>query len=136
MINRITKEPILTLKENEIAVVGTNEGGRHGAGFALYCYNYFDAIYGQGYGLQGRCFGIPTKDNSRPLKVLPLDKIESYTKEFIKFAEEHPELIFKVSKIGCGLSNYKPSQIAPLLEEARSVKNIHLPIEFWDILNE
>ena len=136
MLNRITNEPILTLQENEIAVVGTNEGGRHGAGFALYCYNYFGAVYGQAFGLQGQCFGVPTRDNSRPLKTLPLDQIEPYINEFIQFAKDNESLTFKVSKIGCGHAGYTVEQIAPMFKEAINVKNIHLPREFWDVLNQ
>jgi len=135
MINRITTEPILTLQHNEIAVVGTNEGGRHRKGFALYCFENFGAILGQGFGLQGRCFGIPTKDNSRPLQTLSVSKITPYVDRFIDFAESRQDLIFKVSKVGCGLAGYEPEEIAPLFKRAVPLKNIHLPREFWDILN-
>ena len=58
------------MKTIPIFVFGSNLAGRHGKGAALYAKKHHGAIYGQGYGLQGRSFAIPTKDYN--LKTLPL----------------------------------------------------------------
>ena len=48
--------------ENTIFVFGSNPEGRHGAGAAKTAIEKFGAIYGQGEGLQGNSYAIPTKD--------------------------------------------------------------------------
>lgn len=45
-----------------IFVFGSNPEGRHGAGAAKVARLQFGAIYGQGEGLQGMAYAIPTKD--------------------------------------------------------------------------
>lgn len=134
MINRITYEPIIELYPHEIAVCGSNLAGRHGKGFAKYCLDHFEAIYGQGTGPQGQCYMIATKNYN--IETLPLSHIEPQVKVFIEYAKQNPEFIFKVSSLGCGLAGYKPEDIAPMFAGAINVKNIHLPIEFWDVLNK
>ena len=99
-----------------IFVFGSNLAGRHGAGAALYAQRCRGAIYGQGEGLQGDSYAIPTKDHD--IKTLPLVAIAAFVHKFIQFAWEHPELKFEVTPIGCGLAGYKPSQIAPFFRDA------------------
>ena len=85
-----------------IFVFGSNLAGRHGKGAALHAIKYCRAIYGQGVGLQGDSYAIPTKDEH--IKTLPLDRITLYVKEFKEFASQHPEMTFNVTKIGCGFA--------------------------------
>lgn len=134
MINRITAQDISMLPPNHIFVFGSNEKGIHGAGAAKIALDKFNAKRGVGYGLQGQSFAIPTKD--RNLKTLSLAKVKSYVNDFTFFARTNPNLIFKVTKIGTGLAGFKVEEIAPLFEKCIEIKNVHLPIEFWDILNE
>ncbi len=107
----------------DIFVFGSNEAGRHGAGAALFARKDRGAIYGQGVGLQGCSYAIPTKD--RNIRTLALPKIEEYVKQFVAFARQHLELTFEVTRIGCGLAGYTDSQIAPMFEDAPD--NCHLP---------
>lgn len=102
--------------EKSIFVFGSNLAGKHGKGAALFAKQNYGAIYGQGVGLQGNSYAIPTKDKS--LNQLPLKEIEFYVKQFIRFAKEHPEYIFNLTRIGCGLAGYKDSQIAPMFKYA------------------
>ena len=60
MTRRYTPEMITELKENEIFVFGSNLAGAHGGGAARVAYNKFGAVWGQGVGLQGQSYGIPT----------------------------------------------------------------------------
>ncbi|HAR37614.1 MAG TPA: hypothetical protein DCS09_02990, partial [Porphyromonadaceae bacterium] len=55
-----TPENITVLAADEIFVFGSNLGGNHGGGAALVAWKKFGAIYGQGVGLQGQSYGIPT----------------------------------------------------------------------------
>jgi hypothetical protein len=134
MVNRITPEKVMTLEENEIFVFGSNISGKHGKGAAKTALNKFGARWGQGAGIQGRSYGIPTKD--RNLCVLSVNEITYYIEKFIKFTKKNPQLIFLVTEIGCGLAKFSPKVIAPLFKDAISVENVHLPQRFWDVLNK
>lgn len=109
-----------------IFVFGSNLAGRHGKGAALFARLNHGAIYGQGEGLQGQSYAIPTK-NLRIVS-LPLDAIAAHVATFIAFAQAHPELTFNVTRIGCGLAGYTDPQIAPLFRGAPL--NCNLP-EGW-----
>ena len=67
---------------------------------------------------------------------MPLDKIYNHIRTFVKYAQEHPEITYLVSPIGCGYAGYKPKQIAPLFASATDIECIRLPKEFNVILNE
>lgn len=127
--NRTTPESIKILKLNEIFVFGSNQGGKHGKGAAITALGW-GARYGQASGLQGRTYGIPTKDNT-VRRVLSVSEIKPYIDEFIEFATNNSQLTFLVTEIGCGLSGYKPKDIGPLFINALEVVNIHLPKRFW-----
>lgn len=119
---------ITQLKPNEVFVFGSNLAGRHGKGAAKQALISFGAVYGQGEGLQGQAYAIPTKDYG--VRTLPLNKIKPYVDRFITFAKERPELIFLVTDIGCGLAGFKPEEIAPMFDTAKGVSNIKLPEVF------
>lgn len=110
--------------KNQIFVFGSNLAGRHGKGAALTAYRTHGAIYGQGYGMQGNSFAIPTKDEN--LNTLPVNKIAKYVDKFINYAVLNPDLMFQVTRIGCGLAGYEDSDIAPLFINAPS--NCILPV--------
>ena len=109
-----------------IFVFGSNLAGRHGKGAALFARQRHGAVYGQGVGLQGNSYAIPTKDEQ--LRTLPLEEIRRYVEQFKAFARQHPELTFQVTAIGCGLAGYRPPQIAPMFADAPA--NCILPDEF------
>ena len=46
--------------ETRIFVFGSNEARRHGKGAAKFALNQRGAVYGQGHGLQGQSYAIPT----------------------------------------------------------------------------
>lgn len=116
--------------KKRIFVFGSNLAGRHGKGAALFAVENHGAIYGQGEGLQGECYAIPTKDEN--LKTLSLTRIKSHVDTFLQFARENSDLIFDVTAIGTGLAGYTHEQIAPMFVGAP--KNCNLPGE-WIINN-
>jgi hypothetical protein len=134
MNNRITPENITKLVENSIFVFGSNLSGRHGKGAAKTALGW-GAKYGQAAGLQGKTYGIPTKDAS-VRRTLSVVEIKPYVDEFIEFAKNNPNLIFLVTEIGCGLAGMKPKQIAPLFENAIELENVYLPEKFWHKLKK
>jgi hypothetical protein len=105
----------------------------------LWARQHRGAIYGQGVGPQGNSYAIPTKDGRNranlrdPAQTLSIDKIREGVEGFLDYAFEHPELMFEVAPIGCGLAGYVPDQIAPLFVDF--TPNIKLPPEFMEVLS-
>ena len=132
--DRITPENITSLKPNEIFVFGSNLSGRHGKGAAKTALQW-GAIYGMKKGLQGQTYAIPTV-NADITDKLPLDTIKYFVDAFIHTAQQTPDLLFLVTKIGCGLAGWTIEDIAPLFRECRNVSNVYLPEEFWDVIVE
>ena len=126
---RITPEIISKLEQGYIFVFGSNLSGRHGKGAAKTALGW-GAKWGQGDGLQGRTYGIPTKDASIR-RTLTIEEIKPFVDEFIEFAKSRKDLIFLVTEIGCGLAGYKPKDIAPLFKGVVDIENIYLPERFW-----
>ena len=130
MYNRqYTPEMISELKENEIFVFGSNLGGFHGGGAARAAHMRFGAIWGQGVGLQGQSYAIPTMHGG-------VDVIQPYVDEFISFAQSHPDLKFLVTRIGCGIAGFTAADIAPLFANAIDQENIILPEDFVRLLEQ
>ncbi|MFA6359762.1 MAG: hypothetical protein WCX14_03510 [Dysgonamonadaceae bacterium] len=127
MKERISPDRINNLKENEIFVFGSNLQGSHGGGAAAIAANKFGAIWGQGVGLQGQSYGIPTMHGG-------IAEIKPYVDEFIEFAKQNPNLNFLVTRIGCGIAGFTEEEMAPLFSEAANVENVYLPNTFRDII--
>lgn len=123
MKTQFTPDFITELKENEIFVFGSNLQGMHGGGAARLAHEKFGAIWGQGVGLQGQSYGIPTMHGG-------VDAIKPYVDEFIEFAKSHPELTFLVTRIGCGIAGFRDEEIAPLFKECIEIDNVILPRTF------
>lgn len=124
---RVTPSWIDDLQENQVFVFGSNLAGMHGGGAARVARLRFGAVMGNGVGMQGRSYAIPTMQGGT-------ETIRPYVNDFIAYAKEHPELTFIVTPIGCGIAGFEPEDIAPLFEEAINVENIWLPKSFWEVL--
>ena len=100
MYNReFTPEQITVLGENEIFVFGSNLEGRHAGGAARLAHSSFGVVIGQGVGLQGNSYAIPTMQGGA-------ETIRPYVDEFVAFAKAHSNLRFYVTKIGCGIAGF------------------------------
>jgi len=117
---QFTPEFITDLEPNEIFVFGSNLAGAHGGGAAAIAWRKFGAVWGQGVGLQGQSYAIPTMQGG-------VETIKPYVDEFIAFAKSKAELTFLVTRIGCGIAGFRDEEIAPLFAEAHNVENIVLP---------
>ena len=126
---RYTPENISSLAENEIFVFGSNLQGSHGGGAAAAAVRYFGAVWGQGVGMQGQCYAIPTMHGG-------VDAIRPYVDEFIDYAIQHPELTFLVTRIGCGIAGFRDAEMAPLFAQALDLSNVVLPKTFVDVLQK
>ena len=124
---RITSDLVKSLAPDEVFVFGSNLAGSHGGGAARAAYNKFGAIWGQGVGMQGQSYAIPTMQGG-------VETIAPYVDEFIEYARNHPEKKFLVTEIGCGIAGFTPEEIAPLFKDAEDIENISLPRRFWEVL--
>ena len=128
MSERTTPERIDRLAPNQIFVFGSNLRGCHAGGAAAFAMNRFGAVWGQGVGLQGQSYAIPTMQGG-------VETIKPYVDEFVEFAALHPELTFLVTRIGCGIAGFRDEEIAPLFAGAVALPNVWLPLSFWKYLN-
>ena len=65
-----------------------------------------------------------------------VETIRPYVDEFIEFANQHQNMKFLVTRIGCGIAGFNDEDIAPVFRKALPVSNIYLPQKFYDILLE
>ena len=115
-----TLDKISELKTNEVLVLGLSIEGMHGCWAAYTAFKKFGAAMGCGVGHRGQSYAIPTMHGG-------VEDIRPYVDEFIRYAAEHPELFFYVTRVGCGIAGFKDREISPLFAEARELKNVCLP---------
>ena len=82
---------------NTIFVFGSNPEGRHGAGAAKVAREKFGAIYGQGEGLQGNAYALPTEDLKKGLRSIPEYQIIENIERLYETARQNPDKQFKVA---------------------------------------
>lgn len=91
----------ITPDDNTIFVFGSNPEGRHGAGAAKIAKNQFGAIYGQGEGLQGNAYALPTKDlrikKNNSLRSISEEQIIKSIKKLYDTAKQNPDKQFKIA---------------------------------------
>lgn len=124
---RISPAFIKELKENEIFVFGSNLAGMHAGGAAKIAHANFGAVWGEGVGLHGKTYAIPTMHGG-------LEAIKPYVDDFMEFARTHPEMKFLVTRVGCGIAGFRDEDMAPLFKDAAELENVYLPEVWWGIL--
>ena len=124
---RYTPDNISSLGEDEIYVFGSNLAGNHAGGAARVALERFGAVIGQGVGIQGRSYAIPTMQGG-------VESIRPYVDDFFELAEEWDQTTFLVTRIGCGIAGFTDEEIAPLFDRALDMYNVVLPESFVRIL--
>lgn len=124
---RFTPDNIKELAPDEIFVFGSNLAGHHGGGAARVAFDRFGAQWGQGEGIQGQSYAIPTMQGG-------VETIKPYVDRFLDLAYEWDQNTFLVTRIGCGIAGFTPEQIAPMFDRALDMYNVVLPRDFYDIL--
>ena len=127
MSREYTPENITHLEPDDIFVFGSNLEGMHMGGAARVAYNKFGAKWGQGVGIQGQSYAIPTMQGG-------VDTIKPYVDDFIALAREWDQNTFYVTRIGCGIAGFSDEEIAPLFDEAYDLYNVRLPKSFAEII--
>ncbi|MDE7420877.1 MAG: ADP-ribosylglycohydrolase family protein [Muribaculaceae bacterium] len=124
---KFTPDNITELGPDDIFVFGSNLAGNHAGGAARVARHKFGAIQGQGVGLQGQSYAIPTMQGG-------VETIKPYVDDFIEFASNCDQNTFYVTRIGCGIAGFKDEEIAPLFKDALKLYNVRLPESFVRIL--
>lgn len=124
---RYTPDHITSLGKDEVFVFGSNLQGIHAGGAARVAYERFGAEWGQGVGMQGQSYAIPTMQGG-------VDTIRPYVDEFLDLAYEWDETTFLVTRIGCGIAGFTDEEIAPLFDRVLDMYNVVLPESFMKIL--
>lgn len=122
-----TPEVITSLKDDEIFVFGSTLRGAHRGGAAKLAVEKFGAVMGQGKGLQGQAYAIPSM-----LKTV--SQMQPYVAEFIKFAKHNSQWKFYVTKIGCGRAGFEEKDVAPMFAAAVELDNVFLPKSFVELI--
>ncbi len=118
---------ITKLNDNQVFVFGSALSGHHAGGAARQAVERFGAIVGQGEGLQGRSYAIPTMDGDEVFR--------QAIGRFLQLAASHPELEFLLTKVGCGIAGYAESEVKAMFRAALPdgwPGNV-LPPEEWKI---
>ena len=102
----------LPTEPNSLFVFGSNLAGRHAGGSARYAHDNLGAEWGVYSGVTGQCYAIPTCDSN--FMPLPVEIIELYVNNFIRYMNDHPSLPFFVTRVGCGIAGFTDEQIAKL----------------------
>lgn len=123
----VTPELVESLKPGQVYVYGSDLLGLHVGRTARLAVEKFGAVMGEGSGLWGQSYGIPTMQG-------PAERVKPYVEEFTDFAKYHRDMKFLVTKVGCGIAGFDAREIAPMFKEASELKNVWLPQEFWDVL--
>ena len=123
---KVTPARVESLNPNEIFVFGSNSSGFHAGGAAGTAMRKFGAVWGQGEGLQGQSYAIPSMEG--------LVSLKAAVERFTQYATQHPEQHFLVTRVGCGIAGHTVSQVAPLFSGCVSLDNVSLPADFWDVL--
>lgn len=129
----ITPENVTALYDNEVFVFGSNLAGQHGAG-AAYTALQWGAEMGQGEGLYGKTYALPTKDLQ--IRTRHIHDIYMSVVFLLQSVRNNPNKHFIITKIGCGLAGLSVEEVAPLFREFINLDNCSLPQDFINVINQ
>lgn len=120
----------MLLNPNEIFVFGSNLAGVHGSGSASFARMFFGARLGTGEGLMGQSYALPSK--VAPSHFMSWTQFEKHIHVFLKTAQERPDLMFWLSKIGTGSAKFEEQTVAAAfaggdLDKPVLLKNVYYP---------
>ena len=119
---------VTNLESNQIFVFGSNPEGRHGTGSAKLARTKFGAISGQGEGLQGQSYALPTKDlrvkENKSLRSISPEDITNNIRTLYEVARQNSNKEFLVSDYsGKNLNGYSGVEMADMFANAGPIPN-------------
>lgn len=125
-------ENLIAIESHEIFVFGSNQAGRHGAGAAKTALDRFGAVYGEGEGLFGQSYALPTLDKN--FNKLDIITLKQGIQRFLRCVKETPEKEFLLTKVGCGLAGYSENYIIGVFAYAISYRDWSLEKELSNLI--
>ncbi len=107
-----------------VFVFGSNLAGRHRKGAAKYALENCGAVYGQGEGMQGRSYAIPTKTEN--LGAMDWSEIDLSVARFLAYARATPYEDFHLTPVGCGLAGHNCANLLASLRKHGTPPNVLL----------
>ena len=138
-------EGMITPDKDTVFVFGSNPEGRHGAGAAKTAKDKFGAIYGQGEGLQGNAYALPTKDlrvkENRSLKSISAEQITDNIRKMYDVARQNPSKKFKVAYTNglkeATLNGYTGAEMIKMFKDAGPIpSNVYFNKNWTDHWSE
>lgn len=119
----------ITPSDDVIFVFGSNPEGRHGSGAAKVAKEKFGAKYGQGEGLQGNSYALPTKDlrvkKNRGLRSISGEQIIENIKKLYDVARQNPNKRFMIAYTNLEnettLNGYTGKEMANMFKQAGQI---------------
>lgn len=111
-----TPEIIQHLAPNEVFIFGSNLNGAHMGGAARVAHARFGAQWGEGEGLMGQSYALPTLD--RQMHRVSASALRESFQRLLVCVQSHPQLTFYLTKVGCGIAGWRESEVRQLLWEA------------------
>ena len=102
---------------NLVFVFGSNRKGIHGGGAAKTAFDLYGAVWGQGEGLQGRSYAIPTKITPGQ-RFHTFHPVREHVERFLDYARSQPDTQFWVTRVGTGLAGWSEEDMMPLFANA------------------
>lgn len=121
--DRCTPSKIVSLRNNQIFVFGTNKYGSQKHGAAGLAAKSFGAQIGITNGLTGMCYALPTMG-------FDIHILGKAILQFEQFARNNRDKTFLVTPIGCGHAGFKEEQVAPYFKGCIALNNVMLPEQF------
>lgn len=97
-------------------VFGTSIAADHARDSASHAVKFHGAEVGKWNGAMGNAYAIPYRNSEQQL--LALDVIQNYVREFIRYANEHPGVTFRIARFGCEKQAYTDFAISTLFGDA------------------
>jgi len=127
-------------EKDTIFVFGSNPEGRHGSGSAKCAIEKFGAIYGQGEGLQGQSYALPTKDlrvkENHSLRSISKHDIINNIKKMYECALKNPDKKFKIAYRNTDkttLNGYSGYEMIDMFIEAGKIPdNVYISKEWFN----
>lgn len=127
--DRSTPTRIVSLRNNQIFVFGTDKSGSQKNGAAGLAAKSFGAKVGVVNGPTGMCYALPTKGFSFDELAHAVEQFEEYVRNNIKYT-------FLVTAVGCGHAGFNVKDVASLFVGLIGLRNVMLPDAFLKVYRE
>lgn len=127
--DRSTPTRIVSLRNNQIFVFGTDKYGSQKNGAAGLAANSFGAKVGVVNGPTGMCYALPTKGFS-------FNELAQAVVQFEKYVRNNSKYTFLITAVGCGHAGFNVKDVAPLFIGLIGLRNVMLPDAFLKVYRE